>query len=71
MMPERMIDGRMKNTVTKTDCVVVCAIVDTNTPIASDASTNGNATIASTSRLPRGQNPKKSPERSVDSVSTK
>ena len=45
----------------KTACADVRASVETNTPIASEASTNGNVTANSATQLPRGQIPKKSP----------
>ena len=68
--PESTNDGRMKKTEMNTACAEVCASVETKTPIASDASTNGRVTRSSASQLPRGQMPNTSPASSIASSST-
>ena len=44
--PESTNEGMMKKTVMKTACAEVFASAETNTPIASDASTNGSVSTA-------------------------
>src|SRR5262245_14571883 len=70
MTPDSTNDGMMKNTETNTACADVYASVDTKTPIASDATTNGMVTRINAIQLPCGHSPKSTPAVMFTSTNT-
>src|ERR1043165_381314 len=70
MTPESTNDGRMKNTDTNTAWADVRASVETRTPMASDATTNGSVTTISANQLPCGHSPNRRPAVTFTSTKT-